>query len=88
MNIHKQISGNVAPKLKVENLSAGYGSKVVLRDVGMEVAPGEIRVILGSSGCGKSTLLKNIMDWKNRLVASSIFSDNASIGSMANPPRP
>ena len=61
MNIHKQTSGDVAPQLKVENLSVGYGNKVVLQDVGMEVAPGEIRVILGASGCGKSTLLKNII---------------------------
>jgi phospholipid/cholesterol/gamma-HCH transport system ATP-binding protein len=48
-------------KLAVEHLQAGYGGKTVLEDVSMQVADGEIRVILGASGCGKSTLLKNII---------------------------
>jgi len=50
-----------APKLKVQGLKAGYGEKTVLEGVNLEVAPGEIRIILGVSGCGKSTLLKNII---------------------------
>jgi phospholipid/cholesterol/gamma-HCH transport system ATP-binding protein len=48
-------------RLKVERLKAGYGNKVVLQDVSMQAAVGEIRIILGASGCGKSTLLKNII---------------------------
>lgn len=53
------MSGNW--KLKVDHLKAGYGDKVVLQDVSMGVAAGEIRIILGASGCGKSTLLKAII---------------------------
>ena len=44
--------------VEVENLSVGYGGRVVLDDVSLRVAPSEIRVILGTSGCGKTTLLK------------------------------
>ncbi len=49
------------PLVEVKNLKAGYGNKVILKDVSMLVQPKEIRVVLGGSGCGKSTLLKNII---------------------------
>ncbi len=47
--------------LEVRNLQAGYNDFIILKDVSLNVEPGEIRVILGGSGCGKSTLLNNII---------------------------
>ncbi len=49
------------PVIKVEGLTVRYGSDTVLQDVGFEVQPGEIFVIVGGSGCGKSTLLKHVI---------------------------
>ncbi len=48
------------PRLKVTNLSAGYGPVNVLKDINLEVRPGEILAVLGSNGAGKSTLAKTI----------------------------
>lgn len=59
--------------LKVEHLKAGYGSRVVLKDVSFGVDAGEIRVILGGSGCGKSTLLNNILQLERPLGGSISF---------------
>lgn len=46
--------------LKIENLVKNYGDLEVLKGINLEVAKGEVMVILGSSGCGKSTLLRCI----------------------------
>ncbi len=47
--------------IRVKDLSAGYGEKIILDHVSFRVYEGEIFVILGGSGCGKSTLLKTII---------------------------
>jgi branched-chain amino acid transport system ATP-binding protein len=46
--------------LEVRNLSASYGKHRALAGIDLDVAPGEIVVILGANGAGKSTLLKTI----------------------------
>lgn len=47
--------------LRAEIGEAGYGHKVVLREVCLEAHAGRIVAIIGSNGSGKSTLLKAII---------------------------
>lgn len=46
------------PVLEVERLRAGYGKRMVLRDVSFRVDGGMLTALLGANGCGKTTLLK------------------------------
>lgn len=46
--------------LAVENLSAGYGRKVIQQNLDFSIRRGEVFVIMGGSGCGKSTLLRHL----------------------------
>ena len=46
--------------LEVKNVSLGYGNTIVVQNVSMQLAQGEIGCLLGPSGCGKTTLLRAI----------------------------
>jgi len=46
--------------LKVEGLSAAYGSIRVLHEISLQINDGEIVCLLGANGAGKSTLLKTL----------------------------
>ena len=48
------------PLLRIEHLKKAYGDNVVLKDISVDVAPGEVIVVIGPSGCGKSTFLKSL----------------------------
>ncbi len=42
----------------VEDLTVEFGGRPALRDVDLNVAPGQIRSVIGGDGAGKSTLLR------------------------------
>ena len=46
--------------LEVRNISAGYGKVMILQDISLHVAEGDIVCVAGPNGAGKSTLLKAI----------------------------
>ncbi|WP_214410684.1 ABC transporter ATP-binding protein [Sphaerisporangium fuscum] len=46
------------PRLEYRQVSLGYGSRTVLSDVDLALAPRERVAVLGSNGAGKSTLLR------------------------------
>jgi branched-chain amino acid transport system ATP-binding protein len=49
------------PVLELRNVSTHYGLISVLRDVDVEIYPGEIVCLLGGNASGKSTTLKTIL---------------------------
>jgi manganese/iron transport system ATP-binding protein/manganese/zinc/iron transport system ATP- binding protein len=47
--------------LEVSDLSAGYGGRIVLRDVAFAARPGERIAVLGPNGGGKTTLFRVLL---------------------------
>ncbi|HLJ95925.1 MAG TPA: urea ABC transporter ATP-binding subunit UrtE [Gemmataceae bacterium] len=47
--------------LRIEQLQVSYGETQILRDVDLEVGPGQIVCLMGRNGVGKTTLLKSVM---------------------------
>jgi phosphate transport system ATP-binding protein len=51
-------------RLRLEEVSIGYGSKLAVKSVSLSIHQGEVLALIGPSGCGKTTLLRTL----NRLT--------------------
>ena len=47
--------------LRIEQLQVSYGETQILRDVNLEVGPGQVVCLMGRNGVGKTTVLRAIM---------------------------
>ncbi len=57
----------MTPMIRLVGIHKSYGPVEALRGVSLDVAMGEVRVLIGPSGCGKSTLLRciNLLEQPN-----------------------
>lgn len=51
-------AAGVSTLLSVSGLAKSYGATIAVRNVDLEIAPGEIHALLGENGAGKSTFVK------------------------------
>ncbi|HEX3910505.1 MAG TPA: phosphate ABC transporter ATP-binding protein [Solirubrobacteraceae bacterium] len=77
-----------AERLRLEDVSIGYGEKRAVKSVSLSIHQGEVLALIGPSGCGKTTLLRTL----NRLTeltpsasrAGRVLLDGADIHEMAD----
>ncbi len=69
--------------LKITHLKTGYGKKLIIDDVSLQVHPREIVALIGHNGAGKSTILKSIMGILPRW-AGDIYFENQLLNSSAS----
>lgn len=82
----EEVSGDMelqGTEIKVENVNFAYKDRDenLLKDINLEIKPGDKIGILGESGCGKSTLLKLLMRFWD-VNEGSISLDNKNIKTM------
>ena len=74
---------SVAPKLSLRNVSLSYATNshnrlVALKNINLQVQPGEFLCIVGPSGCGKSTLLHLIAGLQQQ-SSGDVLVDNTAV---------
>jgi urea transport system ATP-binding protein len=67
--------GELNAVLKLQGIESGYGESMVIRNVNLEVRPGQIVCLMGRNGVGKSTLMKSIMGLIKPRSGSIHYSD-------------
>ncbi len=70
--------------VRATDLTLGYAGEPVVDGVDLDVAPGEILVVLGHSGCGKSTLLRAIAGLVTPLGGRLVADGHAITGPSAD----
>jgi branched-chain amino acid transport system ATP-binding protein len=68
------------PLLVVDGLTVAYGAVVAIRDVSLEVMPGEIVATLGPNGAGKTTLLRTLAGALKPQHGTVVFDGDALTG--------
>ena len=69
--------------LKIEHLTVARDGKDIIKDVSLEVKPGEVRVLMGPNGSGKSTLANAVMGHpKYQVTGGRIRIDDADVTAM------
>lgn len=71
------------PLLALDDQTVGYGDRVILRHVGLTIAPGDRIALLGRNGAGKSTLTKLLAGELKGMSGKRVESRDLRIGYFA-----
>ena len=74
---------NPHPLMQIDNCTAGYGDKAILRNARMLLTPGDRVGLLGPNGAGKSTLIKLLAGEIRPLAGERITAKDLKIGYFA-----
>lgn len=61
--------------LQIKIKEAGYGKKIILNDINIDIEKGKVSAFIGPNGAGKSTLLKAVMGLLEDSKGKIIFND-------------
>jgi iron(III) transport system ATP-binding protein len=61
--------------VRIEEVNLSYGTNHVLKDVSLEIRPGEFFAFLGPSGCGKTTLLRLVAGFNQAETGRVLIGD-------------
>src|SRR4051794_23844368 len=66
--------------VRMRGLSKSFGSVRAVRELNLDIEPGELMAVLGPSGCGKTTLLRMIAGFEQPDAGCVVVSDEVVAG--------
>ena len=66
--------------VRMRGLSKSFGSVKAVRELNLDIEPGELMAVLGPSGCGKTTLLRLIAGFEQPDAGCVVVSDDVVAG--------
>jgi len=77
----------VTPKISLRGVNKSFGANTVLRDLTLDVSPGEVVTFIGASGSGKTTLLRcvNLLE---QIDDGAVLLDGDEISAVGRDPNP
>ena len=61
--------------IRLEHVAKSFGTRAVLSDLSLDIAPGQFLAVVGRSGCGKTTLLRMIAGLESTSAGSLTIDD-------------
>ncbi|MCD5385282.1 ATP-binding cassette domain-containing protein [Candidatus Gracilibacteria bacterium] len=65
--------------MKIDNITLSFGNKTILRNVNLEIKPGEFVFFIGYSGSGKTSLIRSLIGDFKPSVGDIILDNNLSL---------
>ncbi|HEY4664563.1 MAG TPA: ABC transporter ATP-binding protein [Comamonas sp.] len=70
-----------APLVELRNVTFGYGERIVLRDLSVQVPRGKVTALMGASGGGKTTVLR-LIGGQERAQQGQVLFGGQDVGQM------
>lgn len=74
-------SSQASPLVELRHLTFGYGERVILDDVSLQVPRGKVTALMGASGGGKTTVLR-LIGGQNRAQTGELLFDGQDVTRM------
>jgi len=71
-------SSSVDPLVELHHLTFGYGERVILDDVSLQIPRGKVTALMGASGGGKTTVLR-LIGGQNRAQSGELLFDGQDV---------
>ncbi len=85
--VAEESTGSAEPSVRLDRVSKHFGELAAVREMELDIAPGEFFTMLGPSGCGKTTTLRMVAGFEQP-TAGRVLIDGADVAGLPSHRRP